>query len=179
MVVFRRFLGTVFSAHRLAATIAILCIGSFVTPAAPAAPTAASSYPCADGGPCQVGDIGPGGGIVFYVHDAGTFACGAALELTCAYLEAAPTSGTSAWTDVALPFSGNTTDWLLSDSALGYGYKNTIGFIAQNATANTAITSATAYRGPNNLSDWFLPSKTELQYLQNQILLYQYLTSAF
>lgn len=102
---------------------------------------------------------------MFYIHAGGTFACGASMELTCSYLEAAPASGTNAWTDVQLVFSGNTEDWLPSNGALGYGLKNTTDFVAQNSTAGKAITSARAYRGPNNLSDWFLPSQEELQYL--------------
>ncbi len=53
---------------------------------------------CAEGGVCVVGNIGPGGGVVFYVHPSGTFTCGATLELTCTYLEAAPTTGIAAWT---------------------------------------------------------------------------------
>jgi hypothetical protein len=119
---------------------------------------------CAMGGACIVGNTGPGGGIVFFV---GTFACGATLASTCKYLEAAPTSGTSAWTDASFAWSDNTTGEILNarGTAVGSGYKNTVAMVAQSSTANRAGTIARAYRGPNNLSDWYLPSKDELNQL--------------
>ena len=150
---------------RVLIAVAAVWAGVGLVPVVLPVSTSASSHPCSEGGACVAGDTGPGGGIVFYVHDSGTFACGASMELTCSYLEAAPTSGTNAWTDVQLAFSGTTDQWLLSNGALGYGYKNTIDFVAQNSTAGRAITGARAYRGPNDLSDWFLPSQEELQYL--------------
>jgi hypothetical protein len=118
---------------------------------------------CAAGGVCAVGDTGPGGGVVFYVQAAGgTFTCGVNLESTCKYLEAAPTIGTNyAW-------SGNTSTLIGSIAQgvlVGTGYKNTEAIVAQSgggSTPGTAGTDARAYRGPNNLSDWYLPSKDEL-----------------
>ena len=122
---------------------------------------------CATGGVCALGDTGPGGGIVFYVQASGTFDCGSTLSSTCKYLEAAPTSGTSAWTDASYAWSGNTTGEILNarGTAVGSGYKNTVAMVAQSSTANRAGTIARAYRGPNNLSDWYLPSKDELNQL--------------
>jgi hypothetical protein len=123
---------------------------------------------CAMGGACIVGNTGPGGGIVFYVQASGTFACGSTLSSTCKYLEAAPTSGTSAWTDASYAWSGNTTGEIglnARGTAVGSGYKNTAAMVAQSSTANRAGTIARAYRGPNNLSDWYLPSKDELNQL--------------
>jgi hypothetical protein len=123
---------------------------------------------CADGGVCAVGDIGPGGGKVFYVQASGTFACGAALSSTCKYLEAAPTSGTAAWTDAPYAWSGNTSEAIGADAqgtAIGTGYRNTQAMVTQSSTADRAGTIARAYRGPNNLSDWYLPSKNELNQL--------------
>jgi hypothetical protein len=123
---------------------------------------------CADGGVCAVGDIGPGGGKVFYVQASGTFACGAALSSTCKYLEAAPTSGTAAWTDATYEWSGNTSEAIGADAqgtAIGTGYRNTQAMVTQSSTAERAGTIARAYRGPNNLSDWYLPSKNELNQL--------------
>ena len=124
---------------------------------------------CADGGACAVGDIGPGGGKVFYVHASGTFACGATLSSTCRYLEAAPTTGTNSWTDARYRWSGNAVDLIGSTAqgvAVGTGYKNTEAIVTQSSTANMAGTIARAYRGPNNLSDWYLPSKNELNELR-------------
>jgi hypothetical protein len=123
---------------------------------------------CPDGGVCAVGDTGPGGGKVFYVHASGTFACGATLSSTCKYLEAAPTSGTAAWTDATYEWSGNTSEAIGADAqgtAIGTGYRNTQAMVTQSSTAERAGTIARAYRGPNNLSDWYLPSKNELNQL--------------
>ena len=39
---------------------------------------------------------------------------------------------------------------------------NTVAMVGQSNTPNKAGTLAQAYRGPNNLSDWFLPSRNEL-----------------
>ena len=127
---------------------------------------------CAEGAACAVGDTGPGGGKVFYVQaGGGTFACGATLASTCKYLEAAPTTGTNAWTDATYVWSGNTTVAIGANAqgtAVGSGYKNTVAMVTNNNTANRAGTIARAYRGPNNLSDWYLPSKDELNQLYTQ-----------
>jgi hypothetical protein len=120
---------------------------------------------CADGGVCAVGDTGPGGGKVFYVQASGTFACGATLSSTCKYLEAAPTSGTAAWTEATYAWSGNTSEAVGADAqgtAIGTGYRNTQAMVTQSSTAGMAGTVTRAYRGPNSLSDWYLPSKDEL-----------------
>jgi hypothetical protein len=120
---------------------------------------------CADGGVCAVGDTGPGGGKVFYVHASGTFACGATLASTCKYLEAAPTSGAAAWTDATYAWSGNTSEAIGADAqgtAIGAGYRNTQAMVTQSSTAGRAGTVSRAYRGPNSLSDWYLPSQDEL-----------------
>ena len=162
------------------------------TPAAPAAPAvsvvadapaAAAPAPvaaltCANGGTCVVGNTGPGGGIVYYVDTAG-FSCGSGFTATgsptggkCNYLEAAPTTGASAWTDVERSWSTGTTNQNATVTGatgtdIGTGYKNSAAIVAQegNLAATSAAVEARAYRGPNGLSDWFLPSKDELNQL--------------
>jgi len=125
---------------------------------------------CADGGACIVGNTGPGGGIVFYVQaDGGTFTCGATLASTCKYLEAAPTSGTAAWTDATYAWSGNVATAIgvaAQGTVIGTGLKNTLA-METDATrgANRAGTKTRDYRGPNSLTDWYLPSKDELNEL--------------
>jgi hypothetical protein len=126
---------------------------------------------CENGGACIVGNTGPGGGKVFYVHASGTFACGATLASTCKYLEAAPTSGTAAWTDAVYIWSGNFIDSIGANArgvAIGTGYKNTEAMKTQSSVASRAGTITREYRGPNSLSDWYLPSKDELAQLYIQ-----------
>ena len=130
---------------------------SSITPAAPS---------CAAGGTCIAGETGPGGGKVFYVH-ATTFTCGPTLGDSCKYLEAAPTTGTPAWTDANYAFSGNTTVAIGVDAqgvAVGTGYKNTLAIVGQSSGGNTASKAGTisrAYAGGSK-NDWYLPSKDEL-----------------
>jgi len=141
------------------------------TPAASAPVAGPAPLTCATGGTCVVGNTGPGGGIVYYVDSAG-FSCGADLASTCNYLEAAPTSGASAWTDVQRSWATGTANEYTTvvnatGTAIGTGYKNSEAIVAQsgNVAATSAAVEARAYRGPNGLSDWFLPSKDELNQL--------------
>lgn len=117
-----------------------------------------------------VGQTGPGGGKIFYVATK-PFACGPTLTVACRYLEAAPTSGTNAWTDANYAWSGNTTDAIGSNArgtAIGKGYANTLAIVSQSGTEGKAGTISQAYRGPNGLMDWFLPSQDELNALYLQ-----------
>ena len=98
----------------------------------------------------NIGDTGPGGGIVFY--DKGDNTGG------WRYLEAAPAdvSGTQRWCKGAFEsIRVNTSD------GIGTGKANTAEIlkIDENAPASLACVG---YRGPKNLNDWFLPSKEEL-----------------
>jgi len=152
---------------------------SFVSaPAQAAAPT------CAEGGVCQVGDVGPGGGIVFYVSPSANGFISAATQCAptsrCKYLEAAPTTGTNAWTDARHPWSANLSQPPVQSenvyrrtgataTAIGSGYANTSTIISQEeGRLTSAAYVARAYRGPNNLSDWHLPSKDELNQFYSQ-----------
>ena len=119
---------------------------------------------------CQVGDTGPGGGIVYHVSASYFTSTGSTCNSACKYLEAAPSSGTGAWIDnqARYAWSGNTTTMIGASArgtAIGTGYANTLAIVGQSgggATAERAGTIARAYGGPNNLSDWFLPSRDEL-----------------
>jgi len=123
---------------------------------------------CASGGTCVVGDTGPGGGIVFYVHSSGTFACGPTRNLTCTYLEAAPENWNGDGGDPQKAWSGNTSSTVGGTSReIGYGYQNTIAAVAQGSGGNTAdraVTLADSYAN-NGKSDWYLPSRDELNEL--------------
>jgi large repetitive protein len=122
-------------------------------------------------GTYQLGDTGPGGGTIFYVAPEGTYFTeqGAPCGTTCRYLEAAPTSGTRAWVDSTYAWSGNVATAIgTTRTSIGTGYSNTLAIVAQSGGGNAVNKAATvtrAYRGPNNLTDWFLPSKDELKAL--------------
>jgi len=139
-------------------------------------PVRAFSAQCANGGVCAVGDTGPGGGKVFYVHASGTFACGATLASTCKYLEAAPNtwSGGSAdptklWAVSAYQSTDVTA--ITNDASaynnvlgIGLGYKNSLAIVGQGNDTTTAAGAARAYAGGSQ-SDWYLPTTAELNVL--------------
>ena len=130
-------------------------------------------WTCELGGPCTVGETGPGGGIIFYVSASG-FNCGPTGSNTCKNLEVAPsnwTNGGSEEAPWAHRFASATSmngkgqmvsDWNnFSISSIGRGYINTVT-IATNDTfgADHAAKQAQAYRG-GGFSDWYLPNVAE------------------
>lgn len=122
-----------------------------------------------------VGQTGPGGGKIFYVAPS-PFACGPTLSSSCNYLEAAPTSNTVAnyWTDGTRTWSTGANQIVsvpnANETTIGTGYKNSLAIVAQtgNVGASSAAVAARDYGGPNSLSDWYLPSKDELNQLYLQ-----------
>jgi hypothetical protein len=105
---------------------------------------------CAQGGTCKLGDIGPGGGTVFYVAPDRLMANGKSPR----YLEAALLETLLPWSC----FLGFTE--LGTRTNMGSGAYNTSllkkacrGFYDQSLNAGGGKT------------DWFIPSKAELQYL--------------
>jgi hypothetical protein len=130
---------------------------------------------CQQGITCSIGDVGPGGGKIFYYSAAG-FNCGANFSSTgsptgglCHYLEAAPsgsTSGTFKYASTGLDNSDvsgitNDTNYDNSSSAIGLGYKNSLTLVAQGNDSTSAAGIARAYQGGSK-SDWYLPSFSEL-----------------
>jgi hypothetical protein len=145
-------------------------------------PVRAFAATCAEGGPCIVGDTGPGGGTVFYVTTT-PFKCGVDLAAECTYLEAAPTGWITASTparqtncatagtstvDPKCGWSGNTVDRIgTTGTGIGTGYKNTSKMITQlsgGSTAGKSATVARAFQGGGK-TDWSLPSRDELNEL--------------
>ncbi len=155
-----------------------------------AATTTTVALTCATGGSCAVGETGPGGGVVFYAA-VGTFAspgspcntAGVGGISTCKFLEAAPagwivspasqanciTAGTST-VDPRCEWAGDISTLVgtsAQGTAIGTGYGNTTAIIAQpfgGSTAGRAATTTQAYQGGGK-TDWFLPSKDELNEL--------------
>jgi hypothetical protein len=132
---------------------------------------------CANGGTaCVVGDVGPGGGTVFYVATT-PFACGPTRSESCLYLEAAP----ALWNAGAIeprrtwakyPYSmeavnNSSSPETAGATAIGWGYRNTHAIILQGNTeaATSAAVLADSY-APTvagvMVDDWYLPSKDEL-----------------
>ena len=123
----------------------------------------------------DIGDTGPGGGIIYYYRAAG-FSCGPTRAATCKYLEVAParwlgTSDTSTrWAqqqpvDYSATTVGSGGGATATESAIGWGYRNTRAIVAQgnNATSASAVAdSHTVTVSGVVYADWFLPSKDEL-----------------
>ena len=132
---------------------------------------------CANGGTaCEVGDVGPGGGRVFYVATT-PFACGPSRSESCIYLEAAPALWNAGATEprrtwakhpydsagVSNPSSPETA----TATGIGWGYHNTRAIILQGNTeaGSSAAALADSYApnvGDVIVDDWYLPSKDEL-----------------
>ena len=127
---------------------------------------------CANGGVCSLGQIGPGGGVVFYVSAAG-FACGTDLLSTCNYLELARRdwcggdAGDCQGTPWAPAENASTSVASANSTAIGTGLKNTDAIVNQNGICSSvtscsyAAGRARAFVG-NGRTDWYLPSKDEL-----------------
>ena len=139
--------------------IAIFCTSiSFTQPA--------SAATCAEGGVCALGEIGPGGGKVFYVA-ATAFSSGAPCGVNCLYLEMAPNTWSNGTTDPSLkmqpnkissPANGNTRN----NTAIGLGFQNTSDLLS-NASgisdAKEAIYSVDILT--TGKTDWYIPNSLE------------------
>jgi hypothetical protein len=120
---------------------------------------------CAAGGTCQVGDVGPGGGKVFYV--SGT-AINSAPGISSGgiYLEMAPSSfSKTMYTWCEGPGNPNTTLFGATATAIGSGAANT-KIMIDSCTAGAGVQAASLTLGGK--SDWFLPSYNELVEIYNQ-----------
>ncbi|CAN2222517.1 hypothetical protein MCEMRE26_01251 [Candidatus Nanopelagicaceae bacterium] len=140
----------------------------------------------------NIGATGPGGGTVYYYNAAG-FTCGPAYDLTCNYLEFAPSgwnataegstnatgrawaTGTASSGNAILDVDGvtgsgggigvsNDSSNNTSTSTVGLGYRNSIAIVNQGNGATTAAGTARAYTG-GSLTDWYLPNTAELSLL--------------
>lgn len=123
--------------------------------------TTSFSIPCALGGPCSVGDLGPGGGRVFYISPT---AINAATGVSDGgiYLELAPRN----WNGNESGESGSSFATKLdsvsgTSSAIGTGAENTR--LLRNALGDSATAATLAMNKTfKGLSDWFVPSYNEL-----------------
>jgi hypothetical protein len=100
----------------------------------------------------RVGDVGPGGGLVFLISGGLTY------EMAPKTWGAAETSG--------LQLCDTNTDIAGTGTAVGTGSANTAAITAAIACSSNAAAAARAYDG-GGLTDWFLPSRDELNAMCN------------
>ena len=118
---------------------------------------------CANGGVCAVGNTGPGGGIIYYVdltRATGSqyfeAACAGWSDGTCGGLDL--TDPEITWCGYLTPITG------ADGTAIGDGEQNTTDIVTSCATDGTAAKFVDALVLDGE-SDWFLPSKDELNAL--------------
>lgn len=144
--------------------------------------TTVSTPSCATGGVCVVGDIGPGGGKVFYVAPTSFTSTGSACGSACKYLEVARVGWIVAKTpagqtncnipgtnleDPKCQWSTNYTARIGTTSYdIGAGYANTSAMITQSLGSEAAMV-ARGFQGGGK-TDWYLPSFDELNLLYLQ-----------
>ena len=130
-----------------------------------------------------LGATGPGGGKIFYVAATSSgFDCGPSLPLSekCYYLESALDGWNNSESDPTLTWALNLyKDTAVTNgvdtataTAIGSGYQNTLAIIRQGNSDSSTVAAAKArsYDGGGQ-TDWFLPSKDELNqlYLQRAV----------
>ena len=117
----------------------------------------------------RVGDVGPGGGIVYFVGNVNFTMVGAPCADQCRYLEVAPKNWSGTGSEPFLPFAlpeFQNQYVAATGIAIGTGLTNTNAIVAQNgvctdiATCGYAAGAAKAYNG-GGFTDWFLPSREE------------------
>jgi hypothetical protein len=101
---------------------------------------------CAQGGACVLGDIGPGGGLVFLISGGKTY-------------EMARNTWSGALTPDAVAQWCNVSTNVITSDGIGTGAANTV---AMDAACTSGAGQSAADYSANGLSDWFLPSKDEL-----------------
>jgi hypothetical protein len=116
-----------------------------------------------DGDDSVIGTTGPCGGIIFHYSSAGFDVQGN----TCYYLEAAPSDITSKeWAS-----SGKETTLLSGTfgTGIGTGKNNTTLILTSGADINAPAALACKNANYGSKSDWFLPSKDELDLMYKNL----------
>jgi hypothetical protein len=106
-----------------------------------------------------IGETGPGDGIVFY--DKGSYSGDG--DGCWRYLEAAPVDQSTGetWSTILDAYANGSS---ALPTAIGRGAANTDAIIKQNSGAASAAETCRSYTGGGK-TDWFLPSKDELNQL--------------
>jgi hypothetical protein len=125
--------------------------------------------PCSQGGGCEVGDTGPGGGTIFYISPTAINSA-SGISTGGRYLEVAPINwsglsveSTTAWARAATSVTGTL-------SAIGAGAENT-RLINNALTTNSVAAKVAADLTFGTKSDWFLPSTLELKEMYDALYL--------
>lgn len=121
----------------------------------------------------QIGDIGPGGGYIFYVSEvAFPVHQPDGSSKMCKYLEVSPLElGQYTWCSC---ISGNWCSVSTSDG-LGAGVVNTANILKAKHRSGISISNCAAYAcskyytGTTKQGDWYLPSKMELDLLYRNL----------
>jgi hypothetical protein len=120
---------------------------------------------CPDFIPCQIGSKGPGGGVIVYIADTPQ-SWGQYLEAAPSGWNGKPIDPISQWCSkysqggMDMPKALGITDPFASDVGTGRSRTQYLVSLCPSGAANLA----SAYRGGSK-TDWFLPSKGELQLL--------------
>ncbi len=132
----------------------------------------------------EVGERGPGGGIVYYVSANYFTSTGSTCDTECKYLEVAPATWQSEgesvaddsiyqWSDDANSTTGQDIATVTSEGfspdekanwKIGQGRYNTSVMKVDGATS-AARTAVLAYAGSSSAGQWFIPSMNELNEL--------------
>jgi len=133
----------------------------------------------------EVGDRGPGGGIVYYVSANFFTSTGSTCDTQCKYLEVAPATwqGSGVADDLTYEWSSNYSDATSQDKTtassegiaamsayekanwqIGKGFSNTEVMKVSEATS-AAQAAVLAYAGDSTAGQWFIPSMNELNEL--------------
>jgi hypothetical protein len=120
-----------------------------------------------------IGETGPSGvGTVFYISHDGLHGLEAAPQGW--YFDSAPNDPTTAWSTINSTAIGSKAQ----GTAIGKGLKNTNAIISQNSGAASAAKLCEDYAG-GGMTDWFLPSKDELNQLYLQASFVTGLSSSY
>jgi hypothetical protein len=124
----------------------------------------------------DLGDVGPGGGRIFYYSAAG-FNCGPTRSATCKYLEVTPSGWSGSASDPGREWAQLSNQTIAVNNAsspetatatgIGWGYRNTRAIILQGNTSTATSAAALADSHTATVSgvvydDWYLPSSGEL-----------------
>ena len=125
------------------------------------------SVSCETGGSCFTGDIGPGGGRIFFITGPTSFFTDFLTGQPRRYMEAAPAK----WAD-SIPSRKSADAWGCESIQLpdadsrfpGGGSKNTAEFRNVCASQQNIFAQVASYRG-GGFDDWYVPSQVELNEL--------------